>query len=53
MQQPGEQILAIANVVFKEVLLNDSVIAPASKIILYDIILSKASQDNSIYYGIL
>ena len=31
MQQPGEPLLATANVVFKEVLLNDSVTAPASE----------------------
>ena len=31
MQQPGEPFLATANVVFKEVLLNNSVTAPASE----------------------
>ena len=31
MQQPGEPLFATANVVFKEVLLNDSVTAPASE----------------------
>ena len=31
MQQPGEPLLATANVVFKEVLINNSVTTPASE----------------------